>query len=48
MKMGPRPYTASENLADDKGRKSYYMTIISYSQLLLDMEYEYCAYVILL
>ena len=44
MKMGLRPYTASENLADDKGPKSYYMTIISYSQLLLNMNIVHMLY----
>ena len=34
------PYTASENLAADKGHcvLQYYMTIIAYTQQLLDME----------
>ena len=38
--MGPKPFTASENLAADKGHKvlQYYMTIIAYTQQLLDME----------
>ena len=40
MKMGPNPYTASENSAADKGHKvlQYYMSIIAYTQQLLDME----------
>ena len=38
--MGLRPYTASENFAADKGHKvlQYYMTIITYTQQLFDME----------
>ena len=40
MKMGPYPVTASEHLAADKGHLVliYYMTIIAYTQQLLDME----------
>ena len=40
MKMGPKPYTAPENLAADKGHYvlQYYLTIIAYTQQLLDME----------
>ena len=40
MKMGPKPYTAFENLAADRGHYvlQYYMAIITYTQQLLDME----------
>ena len=38
--MGPYPYTASENLAADKGHHvlQYYIKIIANAQQLLDME----------
>ena len=40
MKMGPWPYTASENLAADKGHHvlQYYKSIRANTQQLLDME----------
>ena len=40
MKMGPEPYTASENMAADQGHNvlQYYINIIANAQQLLDME----------
>ena len=40
MKMGPQPYTASENMAADQGHHvlQYYINIIANAQQLLDME----------
>ena len=40
LKMGPQPYTASENLAADQGHhvQQYYINIIANTQQLLDME----------
>ena len=40
MKMDQKPYTASGNLAADKGHQvlQFYMTIIAYTQQLLDMK----------
>ena len=40
MKMGPQPYTASENMAADQGHHvlQYYINIIANVQQLLDME----------
>ena len=39
LKMGPYPYTASENLAADQGHHvlQYYINIIANTQQLLDM-----------
>ena len=40
MKMGPYPYTASENIAADQGHHvlQYYINIIANAQQLLDDE----------
>ena len=40
MKMGPEPYTASENMATDQGHHvlQYYINIEANAQQLLDME----------
>ena len=40
MKMGPYPYTAYENLAEDQGHSvlKYYINIIANTQQSLDME----------
>ena len=40
MKMDQKPYTASGNLAADKGHQvlQFYMTIIAYTQQLSDMK----------
>ena len=40
MKMGPKPYTASENLAADQGHHvlQYYINIMANTQQLFDME----------